>query len=75
MADLEFDLEKTFHENMEVFKKHLVSIDPTLTELLFKHIDKIKFTGDPAQDRDRRTEFNNCVQDDLQILLTQTEIS
>ena len=61
MAELEFELEKTFDENMQTFKKYLESIDPILTEILFKHIDKIKVTDNQAKDRIGRTEFNKSI--------------
>jgi len=74
MADLEFNLDSTFDENLEAFKKHLECVDPVLTEILFKHVDKIKYTGDSTREpNEGRNAFNNSLLIELENILNTTK--
>jgi hypothetical protein len=60
MPDLEFDLNKTYDENVEAFKQHVTALDPVLAWVLFKHLDKL-LAGDDPGNRANRTAFNRAV--------------
>jgi hypothetical protein len=66
MPDLEFNLDSSFHENLEAFKRHVSAIDPALAEILFRHIDKLQATDDQVRDRASRAAFNRAVLADLE---------
>jgi hypothetical protein len=65
MSDLEFDLDKTYAENVEAFKQHVKVLDPAMAEILFRHIDKLSAGDDPGN-RANRTAFNRAVLADLE---------
>jgi hypothetical protein len=67
MPELEFDLDKSFEENLDAFKRHVTALDPLLAAILLKHLDKLH-PADEANDRASRTEFNRAVLADLEAL-------
>jgi hypothetical protein len=64
-ADLEFDLDKTYEENVAAFKEHMFAIDAAMAEILFKHLDKL-LSGDDPGSRANRTAFNRAVLAELE---------
>jgi hypothetical protein len=65
--ELEFNLDNTYAENLQVFKQHVTALDPTLAEILFKHLDKL-LVGDDPGNRANRTAFNRVVLAELEAL-------
>ena len=65
MPDLEFDLAKTYEENVACFQQHMTALDPCMAEILFKHLDKL-LAGDDPGNRANRTAFNRAVLADLE---------
>jgi ABC-type Zn uptake system ZnuABC Zn-binding protein ZnuA len=72
MPELAFQLYKTYEENLEAFKQHVTALDPTLAEILFKHLDKLLADNDPGN-RANRTAFNRAVLAELEALPQPTE--
>jgi hypothetical protein len=72
MPDLELDLDMTYEQNLEAFKQHVIALDPTLAEILFKHLDKLLAGEDPGNRADR-TAFNQAVLAELEALLQRSE--
>jgi hypothetical protein len=70
MPELEFDLDKSFEENLEEFKRHVTTLDPVLAAILLKHLDKLH-PADESNERASRTEFNRAVLADLEALSAQ----
>jgi hypothetical protein len=68
MPDLEFSLDNSFDENVEVFKQHVTALDPVLAAILFKHLAKLQAGDDAARNRTARTDFNHSVLTDLEAL-------
>jgi hypothetical protein len=67
MPQLKFDLEKTFEGNLEAFKQHVTALDPTLADILFRHLDKL-LAADDLGNRANRTAFNHAVLAELEAL-------
>ena len=65
MPDLEFNLDKTYDENVAAFKLHMTTLDPVMAEILFKHLDKL-LAGDDSGNRANRTAFNHAVLAELE---------
>ena len=65
MPDLEFDRNKTYDENVATFQQHMTSLDPVMTEILFKHLGKL-LAGDDPGNRANRTAFNRAVLAELE---------
>ena len=65
MPDLEFDLDKTYEENVATFKQYMMALDPAMAEILFKHLDML-LTGDDPSNRVNRTAFNGAVLAELE---------
>jgi hypothetical protein len=65
IPQLKFDLDKTFEENLEAFKRHVTALDPTLAEILFRHLDKL-LADDRPGNRVNRTAFNRAVLAELE---------
>jgi hypothetical protein len=63
---LEFDLNKTFDQNIAEFRKHLESLDPECAKLFFDN--QATLLGDPARARANRTAFNEAVLEELKAL-------
>jgi hypothetical protein len=72
MPDLEFDLDKTYEENLESFKQHVTALDPVLAVILFKHLDKLLAGNDPGN-RTNRTAFNHAILAELEAPPPPTE--
>ena len=72
MPELEFDLDKTHEENLEAFKQHVTALDPTLAEILFKHLDTL-LAGDDPGNRANMTAFNRAVLTELEALPAPTD--
>ena len=65
MPDLAFDLNKSYEENIEVFKLHVAALDPAMAEILLNHLDTLLAGEDPGG-RTSRTAFNRAVLVDLE---------
>ncbi|MBX3671017.1 MAG: hypothetical protein KF778_21685 [Rhodocyclaceae bacterium] len=63
---LVFDLNKTYEENNEAFKLHVLALDPVMAEIFFKHLDTL-LAGDDPGGRANRTAFNHAVLVDLEV--------
>jgi hypothetical protein len=61
MPELQFDLDKSFTENLEAFKRHVTALDPVLSGILFDHLDKLQVGDDQTRNRASRTQFNQAV--------------
>jgi hypothetical protein len=66
MPDLEFDLDKTYDENVAAFKQHMTALDPVMAVILFEHLDKL-LAGDDPGNRANRTAFNRAVLAELDV--------
>jgi hypothetical protein len=67
ITQLKFDLDKSFEENLEAFERHVIALDPTLADILFRHLDKL-LAGDDPGNRANRTAFNHAVLAELEAL-------
>ena len=65
MRDLEFDLDKTYEENVAAFEEHVSAIDAAMAEILFKQLDKL-LSGDDSGNRANRAAFNRAVLAELE---------
>ena len=65
-----FDQSKDFDNNLEEFLNHMEVIDPEMTEILRRHIIKLKGASDEAKRRAARFAFNQAVKSDLDFMLT-----
>jgi hypothetical protein len=65
MPELQFDLDKTYEENLEAFKQHVTTLDPTMGAILLKHLDTL-VAGDDPGGRTNRTVFNRSVLAELE---------
>ena len=72
MPELEFDLDKTYEENLEAFKQHMTALAPTLADILFRHVDKL-LAGEEPGNRANRTTFNRAVLAELETPPPPTE--
>ncbi len=65
MTDLVFDLDKSYEDNIEAFRRHVTALDPAMAEILFKHLGNLIAGEDPGS-RPNRTVFNRAVLADLE---------
>jgi hypothetical protein len=63
---LEFDIDKTFEENMEQFRAHLEGLDPECAKILFDNLETLLRGANP---RAARAAFNQAVLAQLVTLL------
>jgi hypothetical protein len=67
---LEFDLNKTFDQNIAEFRNHLEGLDPECARIFFDNQATLLGDGDPARARANRTAFNEAVLEELNALPT-----
>jgi hypothetical protein len=72
---LEFDLNKTFDENIAEFRKHSEGLDPECAKIFFDNQATLLGDGNPTRARANRTTFNEAVLAQLKALLPKTEVS
>ena len=65
---LAFDHNKSFDENLAEFRKHLETLDPECTAILFRHLAKLQGDNDQAPSRVDRTTFNLAALKDIDAL-------
>lgn len=65
MADLVFDIEKSYEQNIEALRQYAAIIDRSMADILFQHLDKLMVGEDPGS-RTNRTTFNRAVLTDLE---------
>ncbi len=70
---LEFDLEKSFDENIAEFRKHLEGVDPECAKILFDNLTTLLGDGNPARARANRTAFNQALLAELEGLSKKTD--
>ena len=58
---LQFDLDKTFDENLAEFRRHLEELDPQCAKIFFDNQDLLLGDGNQARARANRTAFNAAV--------------
>ncbi len=71
MPELQFDDNKNFGENLEIFLKHMDKLDGKLGAILRAHIDNLKGAFDERTRREARMQFNDGVVASLDELLEQ----
>jgi hypothetical protein len=57
----EFDSEKSFDENIAMFRAFVEQIDPECAAIFFEKLDVLVGDGDPDRARARRGDFNAAV--------------
>ncbi len=72
---LEFDLDKTFGENIAVFRGHLEGLDPECAKIFFDNQATLLGDGNSARARANRTAFNEAVLAQLKVLPPKSEAS
>jgi hypothetical protein len=72
---LEFDLDKTFEQNIVEFRKHLEGLDPECTKIVFDNLATLLGDGNPDRARANRTAFNEAILAQLKNLLPKVEAS
>lgn len=70
---LEFDLNKSFDENIAEFRKHLEALDPECAKVFFDNQSTLLGDGNSARARANRTAFNEAVLTQLEALPKKTE--
>jgi hypothetical protein len=70
---LEFDLNKSFDENIAEFREHLEWLDPECAKIFFDHQATLLGDGNPGRARSNRIAFNEAVLTELNALPPQTE--
>lgn len=72
---LEFDLNKSFGENIAEFHKHLESLDAECAKIFLANLPILLGDGNPARARQNRTAFNEAVLVQLKAWLPKSEAS
>lgn len=72
---LEFDLNKSFDENIAEFHKHLEGLDPECAKVFFDNQATLLGDGNPARARANRIAFNEAVLEQLNALPPKTGAS
>lgn len=70
---LEFDLNKSFDENIAEFRKHLEALDPECAKVFFDNQSTLLGDGNAARARANRTAFNEAVLAQLEALPKKAE--
>ncbi len=70
---LEFDINKSFDENIAEFRKHLEELDPECAKIFFDNQATLLGDGNPARARANRTSFNEAVLEELNALPQKSE--
>jgi hypothetical protein len=70
---LEFDLNKTFDQNIAEFQKHLEGLDSDCAKIFFDNQATLLGDGNPARLRANRIAFNEAVLNQLKALLPKNE--
>jgi hypothetical protein len=65
---LEFDLDKTFDQNIAEFRRHLEQLDPECAKIFFDNQATLLGDGNPARARANRIAFNAAVVEALNAL-------
>jgi hypothetical protein len=70
---LEFDLNKTFDQNIAEFRKHLEALDTECAKIFFDNQATLLGDGNPARARTNRIAFNEAVLEQLKALPPKAE--
>jgi hypothetical protein len=62
---LEFDLNKSFDENIAEFRKHLDGLDPECAKIFFDNQATLVGDGNPGRARANRIAFNEVILEQL----------
>jgi hypothetical protein len=72
---LEFDLNKSFDENIAEFRKHLEGLDPECAKIFLDNQTTLLGDGNPTRARLNRIAFNEAVLEQLKALPPKTAAS
>ena len=72
---LEFNLSKSFDENIAEFRKHLEGLDPECAKIFLDNQATLLGDGNPTRARQNRIAFNEAVLEQLKALPPKTEAS